>query len=471
MPIAHRGSAWRSARPWLSAMAAVTLMLAALVGPVLAQEHTSRSSEGDGSTSLRDPRLSVRLARPTTTIRFAVTYRDGNELAAGVRPDRDRWRLAAHAGDLPVDPVRPRCPIGYTAKLPAGRHRIGFEARSVDGGTAAARGGWIRIVAGRAPSGSTAGSGGPTGGSSTGGSSTDDGSTQGPSGGSTAGRSDPGPAGPTAERPVRDDADADHGLVEGTGGSGAGRIPDGAVDGETGFGLPVAPETTPAAIARVDGGTGPQIGPAGSGSGPRPGGGTAGGGPGNAAVDPLAILGVSDGLFDRVFRATPVMITTSGTVVVWAAFLFLGKRRRDGEPTAPDPVLAAHAASGPDRLAVAALVPPLAPIELPPGVDPTEAGLPRWRRPSLLQARKTDPLRSAVGAASLTFDRRRRRRLDGLERRRIRYRLVRLLDLPDELRASRSASSTRATRSSSSRRTGPTGWSSARTGSRAGSTR
>ena len=118
MPIAHRGSAWRSARPWLSAMAAVTLMLAALVGPVLAQEHPSRSSEGDGSTRLRDPRLSVRLARPTTTIRFAVTYRDGN----GSPPTFVRividGALTAHAADRPVDPVPPRCPVRVHREAP-----------------------------------------------------------------------------------------------------------------------------------------------------------------------------------------------------------------------------------------------------------------------------------------------------------------------------------------------------------------
>ena len=85
-------------------------------------------------------------------------------------------------------------------------------------------------------------------------------------------------------------------------------------------------------------------------------------------------------------------------------------------------------------MAVAALV-PAAPVELPPGVDPTEAGLPRWRRPSLLQARKTDPLRSAVGAASLTFADGVVAPYEGLERRRIRYRLVRLLDLPDDVRS------------------------------------
>ena len=85
---------------------------------------------------------------------------------------------------------------------------------------------------------------------------------------------------------------------------------------------------------------------------------------------------------------------------------------------------------------MASLVPP--PTDersVPPGVDPTEAGLPRWRRPSLLLARKADPGRTASMAVSLTFAEATVPALDGEERRRIRYRLVRLLDLPDEVRA------------------------------------
>ena len=79
-------------------------------------------------------------------------------------------------------------------------------------------------------------------------------------------------------------------------------------------------------------------------------------------------------------------------------------------------------------------MPPVAQRQLPPGVEPDEADLPRWRRPSLLQARKADPLRMASTAVSLSFG-------DVAvgasgpgegERRRIRYRLVRLLDVPDE---------------------------------------
>ena len=60
--------------------------------------------------------------------------------------------------------------------------------------------------------------------------------------------------------------------------------------------------------------------------------------------------------------------------------------------------------------------------------------MPRWRRPSLLEARKADPIRDAVVAPRLTFDRGLVGPLDGRERRLIRYNVVRLLDVPDELR-------------------------------------
>ncbi len=123
-------------------------------------------------------------------------------------------------------------------------------------------------------------------------------------------------------------------------------------------------------------------------------------------------------------------MTTTGVVVVWAAFVMFGKKRRDDEPPAPDAVLSLHAATT-FEAPVSALVPP----PLPPGVDPSEAGMPRWRRPSLLEARKNDPLRSASMAVSLTFAQGAVAAVAGKERRRIRYRLVRLMDVPDELRA------------------------------------
>jgi hypothetical protein len=62
--------------------------------------------------------------------------------------------------------------------------------------------------------------------------------------------------------------------------------------------------------------------------------------------------------------------------------------------------------------------------------------MPRWRRPSLLEARKADPLRDTTPArASLSFDHGLVGPVDGHERRVIRYRVVRLLDAPDELRS------------------------------------
>jgi hypothetical protein len=63
-----------------------------------------------------------------------------------------------------------------------------------------------------------------------------------------------------------------------------------------------------------------------------------------------------------------------------------------------------------------------------------EALLPRWRRPSLLQARKADPIRDATPAPRLTFGEGLVGSIAGHERRVIRYRVVRLLDTPDELR-------------------------------------
>lgn len=123
-------------------------------------------------------------------------------------------------------------------------------------------------------------------------------------------------------------------------------------------------------------------------------------------------------------RLLPTLVVTTGAVTMAMAFALFGKRRRnDDDPD--DEALAAAAAAGAGGGA-ATLVPP-APA------DP-EAGLPRWRRPSLLEARKNDPLRTASVAVKLSFDHGVVGPVAGLERRLIRYRLVRLLDAPDEVR-------------------------------------
>jgi hypothetical protein len=120
------------------------------------------------------------------------------------------------------------------------------------------------------------------------------------------------------------------------------------------------------------------------------------------------------------------------------AFMFFGKKRRDGEPPAPDEVLHAKAARGTDLPRAGELVPESLSAGPGPGPRPQDAelALPRWRRPSLLEARKTDPLRdTAAPPPSLSFDRGLVGPLEGRERRIIRYHVVRLLDAPDELRS------------------------------------
>jgi hypothetical protein len=148
-------------------------------------------------------------------------------------------------------------------------------------------------------------------------------------------------------------------------------------------------------------------------------------------------------------QALPVTIATTGAVTMAMAFLMFGKRRRDEEQTAPDDVLAARAASGaglaPNSAYVGAAVvmPAVAAaaatavqaVAAPAVEGDIDGHMPRWRRPSLMEARKADPTRG-VGAASvhLTFTGDAGAAVTGLERRLIRYRLVSLLDSPDEVR-------------------------------------
>jgi hypothetical protein len=128
----------------------------------------------------------------------------------------------------------------------------------------------------------------------------------------------------------------------------------------------------------------------------------------------------------------PSIIFTAGTMAILMTFLFFGKRRRDGEQPEPDEVLSAAAARGTGAAATASLVPNL---PVAPGIPEDEIGMPRWRRPSLLEARKNDPARSGVPVtAPLTFARSGMNTTGGGERRLIRYHVVGLLDVPDEFR-------------------------------------
>jgi hypothetical protein len=118
----------------------------------------------------------------------------------------------------------------------------------------------------------------------------------------------------------------------------------------------------------------------------------------------------------------------SGGGTMLLAFGFLARRRRDGD-LLPAAELFASDPAGLAGLSAGAQL-----VAAPAVVEDREATIPRWRRPSLLEARKADPLRSvSTEAERLSFRDGGADPADGHERRFIRYRLVRLLDSPDEL--------------------------------------
>jgi hypothetical protein len=191
------------------------------------------------------------------------------------------------------------------------------------------------------------------------------------------------------------------------------------------------------------------------------------GGSGNSTVDTpagssggsgsgdLASLGNASAAAAVLSRLMPMLVVTTGGVAMAMAFLAFGRRRRDESPTASDAALAAAAASGMPLAAAPrwSPAPPPAPravapaaVADAPAVDavrasmtpvvtgPVDTNIPRWRRQSLIEARKADPTRSVHTSVNLTFSERANAAISGMERRRIRYRLVSLLDQPDDVR-------------------------------------
>ena len=136
-----------------------------------------------------------------------------------------------------------------------------------------------------------------------------------------------------------------------------------------------------------------------------------------------AVLAASQSVPSQLMnQLAPTLVTLLLGLTAWAAFVFFGKRRReDDDPE--NTLLAAAAATGLEGQAAMGL----------DAVD--ESLMPRWRRPSLQQARRTDPLRAVAEAPHMSFEAAGVVPLANYERRVIGYRLVRLLDSPDELRA------------------------------------
>ncbi len=187
-----------------------------------------------------------------------------------------------------------------------------------------------------------------------------------------------------------------------------------------------------------DGGTPPTGDPAAIAGDPTAGGGAAArdpltGGPAwGALASALAVLGI-----DRAPQITmlPMLVGTSTAMTMAFAFAIFGKKRRDEQPPAPDEVLQAEAARGHGAVPGSEIVNGVVRAAAIPAPIDIEAGMPRWRRPSLLEARKADPTRSVASSHRMSFEDGLVGPVDGRERRIIRYAVVRLLDAPDELRS------------------------------------
>ena len=104
-------------------------------------------------------------------------------------------------------------------------------------------------------------------------------------------------------------------------------------------------------------------------------------------------------------------------------FLAFGRRRRSGDSRERD-----RKGGSSD----AAIRRPVLPLPEPEAPD-AEAEIPRWRRQSLMAARRSAG-HPGVAAEHLRFDAEAQAAVEGFERRLIRYRLVSLLDVPDEVR-------------------------------------
>jgi hypothetical protein len=459
------------------ALWAALLVVFGLVAPVLAVE---------GPTKLFDPSASPTSGLPTTTIHFAVSYRNREGSAAdhvSVIIDGTAHRMTG-SGTSWKQGVRHT----WSAKLSVGIHSVSFEAADTRRFTDTIDGGSVTITAPPPPSPTPEATPKPTpkptptpkpSPTSAPTPKTDPVPTPAPTARPTA---SPKPA--TTPEPASSEPPApggDGGAGPGVGGSGSGGTTTGGTGGTTPGGTGGTGGSMPGGSTGSDGsGGGSTSGAGGAGgtsgmpgdvawgdggggsAGGAAGGGTAGandtsgdfnggaiddsaggqsdggtgvltGGAGwGSLASALEILGV-DG--PPSIGAIPMLVSLTGAMTMAFAFAIFGKKRRDEEPPAPDDVLQALAASGfrkvPNGDVVAGVVRGPA---VPAPVD-AEAAMPRWRRPSLLEARKADPARYVATTPHQSFDGGAVPADNDHERRIIRYRVVRLLDAPDELRS------------------------------------
>jgi hypothetical protein len=358
------------------------------------------------------PSVSDRSSAAGDPITFRVEYRHRGGLepvSIVVRVGPATYRMAPESGD---GNVRRGITYAVVASPPAGKLDVRFEAVDPDGAAGWLDDGWITVTAPPPPPtpeptrpppaapAVVAGGATTSGGSASGGS-----EGEGPTPGDPTALVDPAPrSGPT---PPEDR----FGEARDPGGP-AVAIPVTAIPRPARLPVNAATSGDPRAI------------------------------PSRLAVGPSVWLaaGPIPGLPASVLTADEVMtmvVSTVGGAAMVTAFLLFGRRRPEDDDD--DVVAGRSAAASADAALASGAMAVAAGAEPVRGsaADP-EAAIPRWRRPSLLEARKHDPARAPEPAPAprLTFDGAGVQPGGDLERRRIRYRVVRLLDSPDELVAS-----------------------------------
>jgi hypothetical protein len=437
------GTRPRIRRPAVAPLAALwaSLLIAfSLVVPVLAVE---------GPTKLFDPSVSPTAGLPTTTIHFAVTYRNRN----GTAPDHVAVIIDGTAHAMTGDGTsnwKQGVRNSWSTRLAVGVHTVSFEAADTSKFSGTIAGGSVTITAPPAPTPAPTPAATPR---------PTPAPTQRPTPAPTAApRSTPAAthAPPVTPAPTPTSAAAGGPDPAATATPSAGAGDGSTVSGGTAPGAGGTIGSGPSGGSGVsgpglsdgswgDGGSGRAIGAlaapgdSSTGAGPnagqidRSGSDAATGGAGwGGLVSALEVLGVHQ---PPAITALPMLVGTTGAVTMAFAFAIFGKKRRDEQPPAPDEVLQASAARGhadvPRGDVTRGVVrAPVAPMPLD-----SEAGMPRWRRPSLLEARKANPALYVATAARLSFDNGAVATDARREQRVIRYRLVRLLDAPDELRS------------------------------------
>jgi hypothetical protein len=365
------------------------------------------------SVRLSNPTVTPRTSTTATTFTFGITYTNKqgsgapNEIFVVI--DGVNHTMVAQGSDW-----RNGVLFIFKTRLPAGTHTIAFHSLGRDRFVDDVAAGTVKVGAAPAPRPTSAppppANGGPTTTPST--------APSGPASGAGGSSGSSGSSGSGGSGVDRDYDSIGSSTSGGSGGSGL-RV-EGSRGGPGVGGTPAAggdrfASYKPGATGAAGGGTG-------SGNG------------GSGWSDVAAFLKALSpgGTTTRTMPLMPSIIITAGTVAMLMTFMFFGKRRRDGEPPEADEVLSAAAARGAGVAATASLVPN---VPVAPGIPDDEIGMPRWRRPSLLEARKNDPARSGIPvAAPLSFARSAMGPAGGRERRFIRYHVVGLLDVPDEFR-------------------------------------